>query len=64
MGAEEQALMQNLRTHVEQLAGKIGERNVFRPKALQAAASYIEHQWELQAMPSSGLPMRSREFAV
>jgi hypothetical protein len=40
--------MLNLRTHVEQLAGKIGERNVYRPKALQAAVSYIEHQWEQQ----------------
>ena len=48
MGVEEQALTQNLRTHVEQLAGEIGERNVFRPQALQAAASYIEHQWEQQ----------------
>ena len=48
MSVEEQALTQNLRTHVEQLAGEIGERNVFRPQALQAAASYIEHQWEQQ----------------
>jgi acetylornithine deacetylase/succinyl-diaminopimelate desuccinylase-like protein len=48
MGVEEQALTQNLRTHVEQLAGEIGERNVFRPRALQAAASYIEYQWEQQ----------------
>ncbi len=48
MGAEEQALTQSLRTHVEQLAGEIGERNIFRPQALQAAASYIERQWEQQ----------------
>ena len=34
--------------HVEELAGKIGERNVFCPTALQAAASYIEHEWEQQ----------------
>ena len=40
MGAEEQALTQSLRTHVEQLAGEIGERNIFRPQALQAAASH------------------------
>ena len=48
MGAEEQALTRNLRTHVEQLAGKIGERNVFCPQALQAAAQYIGRQWEQQ----------------
>jgi Zn-dependent M28 family amino/carboxypeptidase len=48
MGVEEQALTQNLRTHVEQLAGEIGERNVFRPRGLQAAASHIEYQWEQQ----------------
>jgi Zn-dependent M28 family amino/carboxypeptidase len=48
MSAEAQALTCNLRTHVEQLAGKIGERNIFRPQALRAAASYIERQWEQQ----------------
>ena len=34
--------------HVEQLAGKIGERNVFCPASLHATASYIEHEWEQQ----------------
>jgi hypothetical protein len=48
MGREEQALTRRLRMHVEQLAGKIGERNVFCPAALQAAVSYIEHEWEQQ----------------
>jgi Zn-dependent M28 family amino/carboxypeptidase len=48
MGTEEQTLTQGLRIHVEQLAGEIGERGIFRPQALQAAASYIEHQWEQQ----------------
>ena len=47
MGAEEQVLTQSLRTHVEQLAGEIGERNISRPQALQAAAAYIERQSEL-----------------
>ena len=46
MDFEEQA--QRLQTHVEQLAGEIGERNVFHPTSLQAAASYIEHEWERQ----------------
>lgn len=30
-----------LEAHVRELAGTIGERNVFRPRALQAAADYI-----------------------
>jgi hypothetical protein len=48
MGGEEQALTHRLRMHVEQLAGKIGERNVLHPTALQAAASYIEHEWQVK----------------
>ena len=35
------ALQQRLRGHVEELAGAIGERNVWRPEALHAAAAYI-----------------------
>ena len=34
-----------LRTHVETLAGDIGERNVWRPDALRAAAGYIRSVW-------------------
>jgi Zn-dependent M28 family amino/carboxypeptidase len=37
-----------LRTHVERLAGDIGERNVFRPDALCAAADYIQEEWRSQ----------------
>jgi hypothetical protein len=48
MSSDEQGLTQRLRMHVEQLAGKIGERNVFRPTSLHAAASYIGHEWEQQ----------------
>ena len=29
-------------------ASDIGERNVFRPTSLQAAASYVEREWEQQ----------------
>lgn len=46
METEAQTSMQNLRAHVEQLAGEIGERNIYHPRALQAVASYIERQWE------------------
>jgi Zn-dependent M28 family amino/carboxypeptidase len=68
MGSEEQALTRRLRMHVDQLAGKIGERNVFCPTALQAAASYIEHEWEQQgyavkqlAYDVSGVPCLNLE---
>ncbi|OGK98427.1 MAG: aminopeptidase [Candidatus Rokubacteria bacterium RIFCSPHIGHO2_12_FULL_73_22] len=37
-----------LRAHVEALAGAIGERNVFRPAALAAAAEFIEGVWAAQ----------------
>jgi len=39
---------EELRTHVETLAGEIGERNVFRPAALHAAEEYIEATWRDQ----------------
>ncbi|WP_374086712.1 M28 family peptidase [Methylomicrobium lacus] len=37
-----------LQTHVEALAGVIGEHNVFHPEALKAAADYIIEQWRRQ----------------
>jgi hypothetical protein len=39
---------ENLERHVVGLAGEIGERNVFRPQALAAAADYIQTVWESQ----------------
>lgn len=36
---------ENLRAHVYKLAGEIGQRNIFRPQALQQAAEYIEQEW-------------------
>ena len=69
MGSEEQALARRLQKHVEELAGKIGERNVFCPTALQAAASYIEHEWQQQgyavrliAYDVSGVPCLNLEI--
>lgn len=41
-------LMQRLRAHVYELAGKIGEHNVFHPEALHAAEAYITKEWERQ----------------
>jgi hypothetical protein len=37
-----------IKAHVHELAGAIGERNVFRPQALGAAADYIEATWRAQ----------------
>jgi Zn-dependent M28 family amino/carboxypeptidase len=41
-------LQQNLSRHVHTLAVDIGERNVFHPTALAAAAEYIQQQWQQQ----------------
>ena len=38
-------LTDRLRTHVAALAVEIGERNVFRPRSLHAAADYIRGEW-------------------
>jgi Zn-dependent M28 family amino/carboxypeptidase len=50
-----------LRGHVAALAGTIGERHVFRPRALAAAADYIAEEWgtqgytcELEAFSAEG----------
>jgi Zn-dependent M28 family amino/carboxypeptidase len=37
-----------LRAYVETLAGEIGERNVFRPRALREAAGFIADEWRRQ----------------
>ena len=48
-----------VRGHIHQLAGVIGERNVFRPKSLQAAADYIESVWRAQ-----GYRIEAQHYAV
>jgi len=40
-----ESLAANLTRHVRMLAGEIGERNVYRPAALDAAARYIESEF-------------------
>jgi Zn-dependent M28 family amino/carboxypeptidase len=55
MAIEEEALIGRLRGHVQRLAGDIGERHVFRPQALQAAAAYIETAWKEQGYAVSAL---------
>ena len=41
-------LAERLHAHVARLAGEIGERNVWRPQALHAAADYIRGEWQRQ----------------
>jgi Zn-dependent M28 family amino/carboxypeptidase len=54
-----EALTERLRRHVSVLAGEIGERNVFRPTALRAAADYIRSEWTRQ-----GYEVRSQRYQV
>jgi len=43
--AKAQPLADRLEAHVRMLAETIGERNIYRPRALADAAAYIEQQW-------------------
>jgi Zn-dependent M28 family amino/carboxypeptidase len=56
---EERALVVRLEAHVRRLAGDIGERHLWRPEALGAAARYIE-----TTLGAAALPVASQEFAV
>jgi Peptidase family M28 len=57
--ADPQITPERLGAHVVRLAGEIGERNVFRPAALEAAARYISGQWE-----GFGYRVRRQEYEV
>lgn len=59
LSAEEDGLRARLETHVQVLAGRIGERNVWRYTALRAAAEYIR-----TAFAASGYAVAAQEFAV
>lgn len=61
-GSRHAALSARLRRHVEWLAGGIGERNVWRPKALAAAAAYI--RGELEALGFEVAAQRYRAAGV
>src|SRR5262245_15948067 len=49
----------NLKRHVEQIAGEIGERNIIAYKELQRTAQYIEDAWKAQ-----GYQVESQEYSV
>jgi len=69
LGREGLALGERLRGHVERLAGEIGERNMMRHGALEAAASYIAEAFagcgigaiREQAFDVAGRPARNIE---
>jgi Zn-dependent M28 family amino/carboxypeptidase len=59
LNSEQTQLRDNLRGHVETLAGTIGERNLHRYAALEAAARYISTLFE-----SIGYPPNLQSFSV
>ena len=68
---KEQRIHDNLKRHVTALAGRIGERNVWRPEALAAAEAYIRTTLEdagyavnLQSFPSRGLTVNNLEAVL
>jgi Zn-dependent M28 family amino/carboxypeptidase len=71
LNADQTALRDELRRHVEKLAGEIGERNVFAPKKLNAAVAYIEgslaragHEVSRQSFTASGEPCHNLEIEI
>jgi hypothetical protein len=45
LSEKEKEISSNLHRHVNKLAGEIGERNIWLPSKLNAAAAYIEKTW-------------------
>jgi hypothetical protein len=68
---EEAGIRDSLKRHVAALAGQIGERNVWRPAALAAAAGYIRKTLEasgyevaVQSFASHGLAVSNLEVVL
>lgn len=59
LGAAEERLARRVERHVVHLAGKIGERNLWRPQALDAAAVYIRERLE-----AAGPAVREQTYTV
>lgn len=57
LDTRERQIHDNLRRHVQRLAGEIGERNVWHPEAMTAAAGYIE-----QTLAAAGYTVNSQSF--
>ena len=56
MTVSESRLQEDLRRHVQELAGRIGERNIWRPQQLAAAGRYIEDR-----LRSCGLSVKRQD---
>ena len=50
------ASVENLRAHVQLLAGDIGERNLFQPGTLERTAAYLERVWAGQGYAVTPYP--------
>ncbi len=61
---EQQLIHDNLKRHVAELAGRIGERNVWRPEAMAAAAGYIRKTLEDVGYTVSVQPFSSHGLTV
>ena len=61
---KEQLIHDNLKRHVAALAGSIGERNVWRPEAMAAAAGYIQERFEDAGYTVNVQPFTSRGLTV
>lgn len=57
--AEEQVLREELRRHVDQLGGVIGDRNIFLPASLAMAMNYIERE-----MVTTQFQVRRQSYTV
>ncbi len=57
--AQAEGLAEELRAHVQVLAGDIGERNHWRPQALARAAAYLRETWTRQ-----GYTVRQQDYEV
>ncbi len=71
LSAEQAVLRDELRRHVEMLAGEIGERSVYQPKKLNAAVEYVEgmlsvagHKVSRQSYTASGELCHNLEIEI
>jgi hypothetical protein len=71
LSPEETVLRDGLRRDIQALAGDIGERNIFRPDRLKAAADFIEaafikagHTVQTQAYSVQSVPCRNLEVQI
>jgi peptidase M28-like protein len=59
LNEEERTILQNLKKHVQFLAGTLGQRNMSFPKNLESAAAYIENNFRAQ-----GYKVKTHEYLI